>query len=74
MAKSPHTRAVNDATSDMHKVIDSFTDAPFMSDSMSPDTQRRQKLFESMAPDLKALLDGGMPQYMVERLARSDME
>ena len=74
MARSPHSQAVDRATNDMNKVIASFTDAPFMSDSVSPDTQRRQKLFESMAPDLKQMLASGMPQYMVERLARMDQE
>lgn len=71
---SVHTQAVGRAVDDMHKVIGSMTDAPFMDKATSPDAARRQTLFESMAPDLKTLLDGGTPAYLVEKLARADQE
>ena len=75
MAKdSAHTQAVTRTVDDMKKVIDSMNDAPFMDESVSPDAARKHEMFAAMAPDLKALLEGGMPQYMVERLARSDLE
>lgn len=72
--RSPHTHAVTRARDDMQKVIDSFKDEPFMLDSASAKTEKRRDLFSQMSPDLQQLLQGGMPMYMVEKLARADQE
>lgn len=72
---SLHTQAVGRAMDDMRKAIDSMgNEQPFMVDPKSSEAKSREKTFASMAPDLKVLLDGGMPAYLVEKLARADME
>jgi len=57
----------------MAKVIDSF-EPGFMLDGASPKTERKRQLFAQMAPDLQQMLLDGMPEAMVERLARSDLD
>lgn len=57
----------------MHRVIDSF-EPGFMSEQMSPKTEKRRQMFSQMSPDLQAMLVGGLPAYMVEKLAKLDQE
>lgn len=59
----------------MMKVIDGFGSEPFMEGAVSEETQKRYNLFDKMAPDLqRALAEGSLPAYVVEKLARKDME
>ena len=72
--KSIYELAAREASKDLRAVMSSFGDVNFMREQGSPKTEKRRELLASMSPDLQQMQAEGMPAYVLERLARMDVD
>lgn len=72
--KSIYEMAAREASKDLRAVMSSFGDVNFMRDDSSPKTKARRELLASMSPDLQQMQADGMPMYVLEKLARMDVD
>ena len=72
--KSTYELAAREASKDLRAVMSSFGDVNFMRDDSSPKTKARREMLASMSPDLQQMQQDGMPMYVLEKLARMDVD